>query len=299
MRGVMVGGTGVALDPASVVREAELFVAIDLDGGPRRERSEARVGMASAVERRWLEEMFPEKMRTVREVVFDPASERVVGRARELYEDLALRETVRLDVDPLAAATRLAEEAKRDPARALSIGRDERALLDRVRFLARMMPELGMPDFERDLLARAIDVLSAGKRSFAELRRADLVGAIRAELTPGQIQALGRDAPERLRLPSGRSARISYEREKPPAAAARIQDLFGLATTPRVAAGRVPLVIEILAPSNRPVQVTDDLESFWRRTYPEVRRQLRGRYPKHAWPESPLDATPDPPRHRR
>jgi len=299
MRGVMVGGTGVALDPASVVREAELFVAIDLDGGPRRERSEARVGMASAVERRWLEEMFPEKIRTVREVVFDPASERVVGRARELYEDLALRETVRLDVDPLAAATRLAEEAKRDPARALSIGRDERALLDRVRFLARMMPELGMPDSERDLLARAIDVLSAGKRSFAELRRADLVGALRAELTPRQIQALVRHAPERLRLPSGRSARITYEREKPPAAAARIQDLFGLATTPRVAAGRVPLVIEILAPSNRPVQVTDDLESFWRRTYPEVRRQLRGRYPKHAWPESPLDATPDTPRRRR
>jgi ATP-dependent helicase HrpB len=82
-------------------------------------------------------------------------------------------------------------------------------------------------------------------------------------------------------------------------AAVHIQDLFGLSATPRVAAGRVPLVIEILAPSKRPVQVTDDLESFWRRTYPELRKQLRGRYPKHDWPESPAGAVPDPPRHRR
>src|SRR5262249_20211685 len=116
-RGVMVGGTGVALDPASVVREAELFVAIELDAGHPRERSEARVVMASAVERSWLEAMFPDKIRTLREVVFDAASERIVTRERELYEDLALSETVRYDVDPLVAAALLAEEARRDPAR--------------------------------------------------------------------------------------------------------------------------------------------------------------------------------------
>jgi ATP-dependent RNA helicase HrpB len=159
------------------------------------------------------------------------------------------------------------------------------------------MPELGMPDSDWKLLARAIDALSVGKRSFAELHGADLGGALRAGLGSRQLQALGRDAPERLRLPSGRSARIAYGREKPPAVAARIQDLFGLATTPRVAAGRVPLVIEVLAPSNRLVQVTDDLESFWRRTYPELRKQLRGRYPKHDWPESP--PIPNPSQHRR
>jgi ATP-dependent helicase HrpB len=295
----MVGGTGVALDPASVVREAELFVAIDLDAGPRRERSEARVAMASAVERSWLEAMFPDKIRTLREVVFDAASERIVARERELYEDLVLRETIRYGVDPHRAAALLAAEAQRDPARALSIGRDERAFLDRVRFLARTMPELAMPDSDGELLARAIEALSVGKQSFAELRTVDLVGALRAGLGPRQLQALGRDAPERLRLPSGRSARIAYEREKPPAAAVGIQDLFGLSATPRVAAGRVPLVIEILAPNNRPVQVTDDLESFWRRTYPELRKQLRGRYPKHDWPESPPGAVPDPPKPRR
>jgi ATP-dependent helicase HrpB len=108
-------------------------------------------------------------------------------------------------------------------------------------------------------------------------------------LSPRQRHALDRDAPERFRLPSGRSARVTYDRDKPPALAARIQDLFGLGSTPRVAAGRVRVVVEILAPSNRPVQITDDLDGFWKRTYPEVRKQLRGRYPKHAWPESPWE----------
>jgi ATP-dependent helicase HrpB len=119
--------------------------------------------------------------------------------------------------------------------------------------------------------------------------------ALRAQLLPGQLRALDHEAPERLRLPSGRLAPLVYERGKPPSLAARIQDLFGLATTPRLAGGRVRVVVEILAPSNRPVQVTDDLDSFWKRTYPEVRKQLRGRYPKHAWPESPLAVGSQPP----
>src|SRR5205823_4555847 len=146
------------------------------------------------------------------EVVFDPTFERVVARERELYEDLVLRETSRHQVDPLLAATLLAEEAKRDPDRALSIGRDERTLLDRVGFLARTMPEFGMPDSEGELPARAIDALAVGKRSFGDLRAADLASALRSGLGPRQLQALARDAPERLRLPSGRSVRITYGR---------------------------------------------------------------------------------------
>lgn len=290
-RGVMVGGTGVALDPASVVREEDLFVAVDLDAGPRRERSEARVRVASAVEREWLAEVFPHAVRREREVVFEAAAERVVERERELYEDLVLGEAVRHDLDPLLAGERIAAEAKRDPAKALALGRDEDALLDRVRFLARAMPELGLADSTDVLLERAIDALAPGKRSFAELRHADLPGALRAALGPRQRHALDVEAPERFRLPSGKLACLAYQRDKAPVLSARIQDLFGLASTPRVAAGRVAVVVEVLAPNNRPVQVTGDLESFWRRTYPEVRKQLRGRYPKHAWPESPLAAT--------
>ncbi len=288
-RGVMVGGTGVVLDPSSVVRDAEIFIAVDVDAGRRGERSEARVQIASAVERGWLAEAFPHAVRRERELVFEPAAERLVERERELYADLVLGETVRHDVDRLVAGERIAAEAKRDPAAALALGREEEALLDRLRFLARAMPELGLPETTM-LLDRVVDALAPGKRSFAELRRADRLAALRAALELRQRRALDAEAPERFRLPSGKLARLSYERGETPVLSARIQDLFGLAVTPRVAAGRVAVVVEVLAPSNRPVQVTDDLESFWRRTYPEVRKQLRGRYPKQAWPESPLAA---------
>ena len=103
---------------------------------------------------------------------------------------------------------------------------------------------------------------------------------------------LAREAPAEIRLPTGRSVAVAYRADGPPTIAARIQELFGLTATPRLAAGRVPLVIQLLAPNQRPVQVTDDLASFWRTTYFDVRKQLRGRYPKHAWPDDPLSATP-------
>jgi ATP-dependent helicase HrpB len=126
----------------------------------------------------------------------------------------------------------------------------------------------------------------------AELREADLGGVIRAALTHAQRSALEREAPGRVRLPTGREAAVVYEADRPPSLSARIQELFGLRETPRLGGGRVPLVVQLLAPNQRPVQVTDDLASFWRTTYFEVRKQLRGRYPKHAWPDDPLAATP-------
>jgi ATP-dependent helicase HrpB len=232
-------------------------------------------------------------VREHREVVFDEEAERVVERVRQVYEDLVLRETVRQDVDPDRAAAVLAAAVARDPRRALAPGEAAERLLDRLRFLARAMPELGLPENPDELLSRAAAMLASGKRSFAELRRGDAGGAVRALLDARQLRALDREAPEEYRLPSGRVAPLRYERDRPPAAAARIQELFGLRATPRLAAGRVPIVVEILAPSRRPVQVTDDLESFWQRTYPEVRKELRGRYPKHAWPEDPTAALPD------
>jgi len=289
-RGVMVGGTGVVLAESSVVRDAELFVAVEVDAGPRRQLSEARVRIASSVRREWLEEMFPAAVQERREVIFDPQHERVVARIQERFHDLILRETVRLDVDPIQAGDVLAEAARRDPRRATSVGDAENLFLERVRFLQRWMPELGLPADVEDLLRQTVASLCAGRRSFAELRDSDLLSALRHRLNPQQRQALEREAPSEFPLPSGRKARITYEADKPPAVAGRIQELFGLTRTPRLAAGRVPLVVQLLAPNQRPVQITDDLESFWRNTYPEVRKQLRGRYPKHAWPEDPLTA---------
>jgi ATP-dependent helicase HrpB len=292
-RGVMVGGTGVALGPESVVREAELLVALDLEGGAG---AEARVRMASAIEPSWLNEVFPGSVRTERETVFDPARERVVMRVQERYHDLVLAESVRTDVDPEQAGALLAEVARADPAAAAGVGAAEEDLLARLAFLRRWMPELELPASDA-LLGDAVAALCAGRRSFAELRTADLGSMLRGLLTHPQRTAVDREAPSHLRLPNERLAPVRYEPDRAPAVAARIQEVFGLRATPRVANGRVALLLELLAPSQRPVQITDDLASFWRTTYAEIRRELRGRYPKHAWPEDPLTAPPS--RRRR
>src|SRR4029077_1914309 len=108
-----------------------------------------------------------------------------------------------------------------------------------------------------------------------------------------QKQALDREAPERLLVPSGSRLALEYEEGRPPILKVRIQEVFGWSETPRVATGRVRVLLHLLAPSNRPQQVTDDLASFWASTYPRVRKDLRARYPKHAWPEDPTTAPPE------
>src|SRR5438094_451074 len=230
-RAVMVGGTGVVLGRESVVREAELFVAVDLErgGGP-----EARVRVACAIERDWLGPAVHE----VRELAFDPERGRVVERARRCYHDLVLAETVRTDVDRSAAGAVLAAVARADPAATGAVGDPERELVARLRFLARWLPELGWPADPETLLSEAIASVASGRVSFAELAARDVGGALLGLLAPVQRAALDREAPARYRLPSGRLAPVRYPRDRPPVVAARIQALFGLAATPRVAARR-------------------------------------------------------------
>ncbi|MEA2625188.1 MAG: ATP-dependent helicase HrpB [Candidatus Binatota bacterium] len=291
-RGRMVGGGGVQLDPSSVVRSDELFVAVDVEagtgGGTR--AVEARVRVASRIRREWLEETFPGSVAPTTELIFDDQSQSVLERLRESYGDLVLSERTRAPADREAAADMLADEVLRDPERALQLGDRERQLLERIRFLARALPEAGVSDVD-DVLGRAVRSLAVGRTSFAAIRTAEFEPPVRSVLG-GAAPLLDREAPAVFRLPSGRIAAVRYEAGKPPAFDARIQEVFGLAATPRVARGRVSAVIRLLAPSGRPVQVTDDLASFWSRTYAEVRKQLRGRYPKHAWPEDPTSATP-------
>ncbi len=288
-RAVMVGGTGVVVLPESVVREAELFVAIDVEGGER--GGEARVRVASGIERGWLAEVFPGTVATVREVAYDAASARVVARTVVRYRDLVLAERVRGDVDPAEAAAVLAAVVAADPLGVLGPRDDVAALVARLHFLARAIPELGFPAAET-LVRDAVTALAATARSMAELRRADVCGVMGGFLTHAQRTALAEHAPTHWELPSGRRVPVAYSVDRPPTVAARIQELFGLAASPRLAGGRVAMLFELLAPSRRPMQVTDDLASFWRTTYARVRAELRGRYPKHPWPEDPLRAEP-------
>jgi ATP-dependent helicase HrpB len=288
-RAVMVGRTGVMLDESSVVREAEYFVAVELDRGGGR-GSEARVRLASAIRREWLDELFPGAVRRSEEIIFDADRERVVGRQLVCFADLVLEERTSTDVDRAGAGELLAEVVGRDPVAALRPDEAAQQLMRRLGFLRRSMPELEL-EAPHKTLGEAAVLLCAGQVSLAEVRRLDLAAAIGRALTQRQRQALRTEAPVEYRLPSDRLVRIDYEGEAP-AVEARIQELFGLTSTPRLAGGRVPLVVRIVGPNYRPVQITDDLESFWRATYPEIRKQLRGRYPKHNWPEDPFKAQP-------
>ena len=287
-RAIMTGGAGVVVDASSVVREAELFVAIDVGGSER----EARVRLASAIERPWLDVVFPGSLTTERHVDFDEARGRAVARTVTRYRDLVLAEQVRTDVDPGDASAAFAAAVASDPLRALGDRPDVETLLARLCFLARWMPELALPADPASLVGETVTMLAAGLRSRDTLAGADVVGAVAGLLSHHQRAALDREAPTHWTLPSGRRVPVVYARDRGPVVAARIQELFGLAATPRLADGRVPIVLELLAPNQRPMQVTDDLASFWRTTYAQVRAELRGRYPRHPWPDDPTTAEP-------
>jgi len=287
-RALMVGGKGVRLGRSSTVRDAELFVAVDLDAGSG--RSEALVRIASAVEREWLP---PRQVETSSELLWDAARERVVARRIDRFDDLVLTERETPIDDPESATRLLAERASSDLVRALGLDRIEPAsLLSRLRFAAASCPELGLPPFDEAWLRALLPTLAAGRSSFAELRRLDVAGALLGSLSWQQRRAVDELAPERLEVPSGSRLRVDYTDPARPMLAARIQELFGLDRTPRLANGRVPVLLHLLAPNGRPQQVTDDLASFWTHTYPIVRKELAGRYPKHAWPDDPRTARP-------
>ncbi len=297
--GLMVGGRGVRLAPDSVVRDAELFLALDAREERRGGRREVQVFLASAVAPEWLEELRPEALRRTNTTVFDPSRRRVVGVVQVWYEDLLLREDVTSDLDMTEAGRVLAEEIRRlDSNPALECPR-VREWLARVDLLRRAIPELGWFAHEREILAEVMEEACQGKTSLDEIEQMDLIPLLEARLDRQQARELREGAPESLAIPSGRRIRLSYEPGRPPVLAARLQELFGWTETPRVARGRVPVLLHILGPNQRPVQVTDDLHSFWTTTYFQVRKDLRGRYPKHSWPDDPLRAPPVGPGRRK
>jgi ATP-dependent helicase HrpB len=297
--GVMVGGRGVRLAPESVVRDAELYLALDAREERRGARREVQVFVASSVAPEWLEELHPASLRREKATVFDPTRQRAVGVARVWYQDLLLREDVTAELDAEEAGRVLAAEIRRrgtSPAMA-----NERVVewLARFELLRRSIPELAWPAFDEELLGAVLEDACRGKTSVAEVERMDLVPYLEGRLDRQQARELHEGAPESLAIPSGRRVRLIYEAGRPPVLAARLQEMFGMVETPRVARGRVAVLMQILGPNYRPVQVTDDLRSFWTTTYFQVRKDLRVRYPRHSWPDDPLNAPAVPIQRRK
>ena len=251
---------------------ATLFVAVEVSDRGGRPTVESAVD----IEQSWLA--------TVQElrVGFDESRGAVSGWMVELYGDLVINR-VAARVPPDRAAEALRDAASGRVAEALGLARPAVAeWLARVRFLARCRPDLGL-EFEEVQLESELGALTLGCRSFDELA-AKAPEALRARLTWDQRRLLETQAPETLRLAGG-TVRLRYGDGRP-VLAVRMQRLLGIAETPQV--GGHPVVLHLLAPNMRVQQITDDLAGFWQRTWPEIRRELRGRYPKHAWPEDPL-----------
>ena len=270
---------------SSAVRNASLFLAVDVDRGG----SEALVRQASAVERDWLP---ADRLAMRTEVEFDAASRRVIARRRVYWEDLLLEESPAALPDGDEVAAILAAAAGQALDEVFPWDNAETAdYINRVRCLAGWMPELELPAFDAAGLQAVLPQVCHGRRSLDELRKAPWLAHLQAALTAEQQRILAREAPERIEVPSGSRIKLHYEPGKPPVLAVRIQEIFGMLETPRVAGGRIAVLLHLLAPNHRPQQVTDDLASFWRTTYHQVRKDLRRRYPKHAWPEDPYQAT--------
>jgi ATP-dependent helicase HrpB len=297
--GVMVGGGGVRLAPESVVRQHEFFLALDARQDQRNLAREAIVTVASSIDAAWLEEMFPQEIRRERTAAYDEQRDRVVGREAVLYRDLVLREHADAAVDAALAERVLADWAT--PRAWELLREDERAQrwIARLELLARAMPDKGWPSISEATAREVVGSAVAGKRSLSQLRPA-MLPALQALLAYPLDRLMEAEAPEAIKVPTGNHIKLDYPRQsdvpgeiRPPVLAVRLQELFGMTQTPRVAGGRVPVQIHLLGPNYRPVQITDDLQSFWKTTYFQVRKDLRVRYPKHSWPEDPLTAKPE------
>jgi ATP-dependent helicase HrpB len=280
------GGTA-ELSETSAVRDAPWMVAVDAE----LQRGRTIVRIASEIEPDWLIDLFEDRIRESTELSFDETKGVVTGGSKMSYDALAIAESPGFDTNDPQVAELLLERARAKGARAFA---PEGALdrwLARVRFAASQDGTIRAPT-DDDVVA-ALRELCAGRKSFRELEDANLLEALRAKVgSYGRIDEL---APERVTLASSRSARIEYEDGKPPWVASYLQDFIGTKTSPR--AGSVPVVLHLLAPNKRAVQVTTDLAGFWQRHYPSIRKELMRKYPRHAWPEdTTVPVPPRPPR---
>jgi ATP-dependent helicase HrpB len=279
-------GTAAELAPNSTVTDAELFVAVEAED--RQDRKAPLVRLASAIEPEWLLDLFPDRLREVSTLQWNRAGERVEAVTSLMFDQIAI-ETRRTPPDAEQAGVFLAHQAVEAGLGRFADLEEIAAFQARVQFAAQ---HGAVAELDAVAIEAALAQLATGLKSFAELDSAtgggNLLREIERRMPPGTRRLLEEIAPASIRLPRGRQVPVHYEPGQPPWIASRLQDFFGMRQTPAVGRGAVPVVVRLLGPNQRPVQVTSDLAGFWQRLYPQVRKELSRRYPKHAWPENPL-----------
>jgi ATP-dependent helicase HrpB len=296
-RFTLANGRGAAFAAAQSLARSEFIVAVDVDDTER----DARILLAAPLERAALKAQFAERIRQVDAVAWSSREQAVIARRTLALDALVLDEQPLADPEPQAVLEALLAGVRELGIAALPWDRESRELKARVAFVraaaaAGAPGASAWPELTEAALSATLDTWLApwlaGVTRREQLARVPLERALAAQLSFEQQRALEREAPTHLTVPSGSRIRIDYGGEDAPAVEVRLQEVFGLEATPRLGPNRVPVTFRLLSPAQRPVQVTRDLASFWRGAYAEVRRQLRGRYPRHYWPEDPLTAEP-------
>jgi len=285
----LANGRGARLHDDSALYGEPWLVIVDL----RYEERDSLIFSAAPFDPDLLERDFPQRFVRERSVRWNRETRAVDAFEQRRFDAIVIerRSVPPRPDDAVPAMLAAVRELGLD---ALPWSDNARELRLRVESLRDWWPELGLPDFSDAVLLATLDDWLApylsGKRRLDALAPAELSEALSARLDYALRTALDEHAPPTIRVPSGLDRRIVYAPGERPVLAVKLQELFGLADTPRIAGGRVPLTLHLLSPAGRPLQVTQDLKSFWERTYPEVRKELKGRYPKHPWPEDPWTA---------
>jgi ATP-dependent helicase HrpB len=283
---LLAGGGSAILSPTSVVQEPSFVVAVDAEEQKLASKASGpKIRLASAIEAEWLAGLFPDSISQKTELVWNERAGRVEEIRRTSYEQVALEENTRTappseETSHILASAVLSKEPL--PFHDVS---SIQAFRSRLTLVSQCFPEENPTRVAEQEIRAAVELLCAGKRSLAELAALSIVDALMNRLTDRQRALLRRETPERIKLKSGRTVRVYYENEGFPWIESRLQDFFGMHSSPVICAGRIPLTVHLLAPNGRAVQVTKDLAGFWKNHYPAIRRELQRRYPKHSWPE--------------
>jgi ATP-dependent helicase HrpB len=294
---LMAGGTAAELAPGSELAGTAWLAIAVADRAPG--QPSARIRLAAAIDEATAREVGAPLVATEDEVGWSGTE--LVARRVERLGALVLAEHRLRSPDRALVQTALLDAVRTEGLTALGWSAGARQLRDRLAFCHHVLGEPWPDVSDEALLARAPEWLGpelARARGRDDLRRTDLVAALRRLLPWQQAARLDQIAPQHVQLPSGSRARVDYTDPHLPVLALRVQEAFGWRTAPTVADGRVPVVLHLLSPAGRPVAVTSDLASFWRTGYPQVRAELRGRYPRHPWPQDPTVAPPARPARR-
>nr|WP_246418039.1 ATP-dependent helicase HrpB [Haloferula luteola] len=285
----MVGNRRGKLDEHSAAKRAGAFVAAEMTEVEGREVI-THLKRATAVELSWLRDWFAEDFSETDGAAWDESRRRVVGRKELRFRDLVLEsKDVDQGVNLDAAAELLAERVLSGE---LVLKKWDAAVEQwcaRLGCLSEWMPELELPTWTHEDQAAAVAQICHGAVSYKEIKEAEVWPVLRDWLSPPQQAALDAYAPERLKLVNGQNPKVMYEVGKDPQIGLRVRDLFGVWETPKIAGGKVSVLVHVQAPNQRPWQMTKDLESFWKGGYALMRKELAGRYPKHPWPENPKE----------